>query len=406
MPPARAPTTALLAGLALSLGAHAASIDRAAEASLQVEVLANGLDTPWGLALLPDGRMLVTERTGALLLLDAQGARIATIKNVPEAFVKLQGGLLDVVLHPKFESNSTLYLSLAHGRQKHNTTRVVRAVLDGDALRDVQVIFDNTPKGTAVHYGARLAFLPDGTLLVTTGEGADYREQAQRLDVVLGKIVRINDDGSIPADNPFVNTPGAHPAIWSYGHRNPQGLYVDAQTATVYSAEHGPMGGDEINVIERGVNYGWPIATHGIDYSGARISPFETYDGMREPLLFWTPSIGPGGLALYRGAMFPEWEGDLIVAVLGHKHLRRVDLENGRVVRQERLLQDRNARFRQVVTGTDGAIYAVVENVDEAERSGQILKITRATNPPATDESLPPSTSATSTQAPLQATSR
>lgn len=334
MSPARARTTTLLlAALALSLGAHAASIDRAAEASLQVEVLANGLDTPWGLALLPDGRMLVTERTGALLLLDAQGARIATIKNVPEAFVKLQGGLLDVVLHPKFESNSILYLSLAHGRQKHNTTRVVRAALDGDTLRDVQVIFDNTPKGTAVHYGARLAFLPDGTLLVTTGEGADYREQAQRLDVVLGKIVRINDDGSIPADNPFVNTPGAHPAIWSYGHRNPQGLYVDTQTGTVYSAEHGPMGGDEINVIERGVNYGWPIATHGIDYSGARISPFETYDGMREPLLFWTPSIGPGGLALYRGAMFPEWEGDLIVAVLGHKHLRRVDLENGRVVR-------------------------------------------------------------------------
>ncbi len=398
MSPARARTTTLLlAALALSLGAHAASIDRAAEASLQVEVLANGLDTPWGLALLPDGRMLVTERTGALLLLDAQGARIATIKNVPEAFVKLQGGLLDVVLHPKFESNSILYLSLAHGRQKHNTTRVVRAALDGDTLRDVQVIFDNTPKGTAVHYGARLAFLPDGTLLVTTGEGADYREQAQRLDVVLGKIVRINDDGSIPADNPFVNTPGAHPAIWSYGHRNPQGLYVDTQTGTVYSAEHGPMGGDEINVIERGVNYGWPIATHGIDYSGARISPFETYDGMREPLLFWTPSIGPGGLALYRGAMFPEWEGDLIVAVLGHKHLRRVDLENGRVVRQERLLQDRNARFRQVVIGADGAIYAVVENVDEAERSGQILKITRGTTLPATDESSPPSTSAPST---------
>lgn len=398
MSPARARTTTLLlAALALSLGAHAASIDRAAEASLQVEVLANGLDTPWGLALLPDGRMLVTERTGALLLLDAQGARIATIKNVPEAFVKLQGGLLDVVLHPKFESNSILYLSLAHGRQKHNTTRVVRAALDGDTLRDVQVIFDNTPKGTAVHYGARLAFLPDGTLLVTTGEGADYREQAQRLDVVLGKIVRINDDGSIPADNPFVNTPGAHPAIWSYGHRNPQGLYVNTQTGTVYSAEHGPMGGDEINVIERGVNYGWPIATHGIDYSGARISPFETYDGMREPLLFWTPSIGPGGLALYRGAMFPEWEGDLIVAVLGHKHLRRVDLENGRVVRQERLLQDRNARFRQVVIGADGAIYAVVENVDEAERSGQILKITRGTTLPATDESSPPSTSAPST---------
>jgi glucose/arabinose dehydrogenase len=354
--------------------------DQATKPSLHVEVLADGLDAPWGLALLPDGRMLVTERTGALYLIDAHGQRLATIKNVPQAFVKLQGGLLDVVLHPQFETNSTIYLSLSHGRQKHNTTRVVRAALQGDALTNVQVIFDNTPKGTAVHYGGRLAFLPDGTLLVTTGEGADYREHAQRLDVVLGKIVRIKDDGTIPEDNPFVKTAGANPAIWSYGHRNPQGLYVDPQTGTVYSTEHGPRGGDEINIVGNGMNYGWPIATHGIDYSGARISPFETYAGMREPLVFWRPSIGPGGIAVYRGAMFPEWDGDLLVAVLGHRHLRRVDIESGHVVSQELLLADRNARFRQIEIGPDGAIYAVLEG-NEAKNSGQILKITRPPDP-------------------------
>lgn len=385
---------------------HGAHADQPSQPPLQVDVLADRLDTPWGLALLPDGRMLVTERTGALLLLDAQGRHLASIKNVPEAFVKLQGGLLDIALHPKFEQNSIIYLSLAHGRQKHNTTRVVRAVLDGDALKDVQVIFDNTPKGTAVHYGGRIAFLPDGTLLVTTGEGADYREQAQRLDRVLGKIVRINDDGSIPSDNPFVNTPGANPAIWSYGHRNPQGLFVDMQTGAVYSTEHGPKGGDEINVIEPGVNYGWPIATHGIDYSNARISPFETYEGMREPLLYWTPSIGPGGVALYRGEQFPEWEGDLFVAVLGHKHLRRVDLEEGRVVAEEPLLADRNARFRQVEIGADGAIYAVVENLNEEDRSGQILRITRQQDRSRPEDSSRPSTQESASQAVSQARSQ
>src|SRR5690606_10480165 len=313
-------------------------------------------------------------------LIDDRGQR-TLIKNVPPAFVKLQGGLLDVVLHPAFETNSMIYLSLAHGRQKHNTTRVVRAVLEGDTLTNVEVIFDSTPKGTSVHYGGRLAFLPDGTLLVTIGEGADYREQAQRLDVVLGKIVRINDDGTIPEDNPFLSTPGAHPAIWSYGHRNPQGLHVDPQTGRVYAAEHGPTGCDEVNVIEPGANYGWPIATHGIDYSGARISPFETYPGMQEPLVYWTPSIGPGGIAVYRGAMFAEWDGDLLVAVLGHRHLRRVDLEDGRDVGQEILLQDRGARFREVEIGPDGAIYAVVESVNEREKSGQILRISRALSP-------------------------
>lgn len=377
----------LFAVSALLIGAASAN---SSDRPLQVDALTQGLDAPWGLAFLPDGRMLVTERTGALLLLDARGKRLTTIKNVPESFVKLQGGLLDIALHPRFESNSVVYLSLAHGEQKHNTTRVVRGVLHGDSLTDIETVFDTTPKGTSVHYGGRLAFMRDGTLLVTTGEGAEYREEAQRLDSLLGKVVRINDDGTIPSDNPFVSTPGAQPAIWSYGHRNPQGLYVDPRSDAVYLAEHGPRGGDEVNVIEKGINYGWPIATHGIDYTGGRISPFETYPGMREPLVYWTPSIGPGGIALYRGAMFPDWEGDLFVAVLGYTQLRRIDMEEARVVAQYPLLENRQARFRQVEVGPDGALYVLVESVAGGTRSGQLLKISAPGYRPDAASSLSP----------------
>ncbi|WP_116812223.1 PQQ-dependent sugar dehydrogenase [Steroidobacter cummioxidans] len=359
---------------------------------MQVEVFSQGFDAPWGFELLPDGRALVTERTAGLTLLAADGARLATIENVPPSFVKLQGGLFDVVAHPQFATNSTLYLSLAHGTQKHNTTRVVRAVLRDNALVDVTVIFDSTPKGTAVHYGGRLAFMLDGTLLVTTGEGADYREHAQRLDSLLGKVIRLNDDGTIPQDNPFVGRDQAQPAIWSYGHRNPQGLCVDAKTGSVYVAEHGPRGGDEVNFIERQANYGWPIATHGIDYPGSRISPFDSYPGMREPLVYWTPSIGVGGVAVYRGEMFPEWDGDIFITALGGRHLRRIDVAGAEVVKQERLLEDLQARFRQVEIGRDGALYVVVESIGDRPHSGRILRITRPIRPAPTVDSSRPST--------------
>jgi glucose/arabinose dehydrogenase len=342
-----------------------------------VEVLADNLENPWGLALLPDGRMLLTERAGRLTLRDAAGKRVATVRNVPPAFVKLQGGLFDVVLDPSFATNSLVYLSLAHGEQKRNTTRVIRARLQGDALEDIQVIFDNTPKGTSAHYGGRLAFRRDGTLLVTTGEGAEYREDAQRLGSTLGKIVRVNTDGSAPQDNPFIGRDGADARVWSYGHRNPQGLYVDPLTDTIYSVEHGPRGGDELNLIEAGANYGWPIATHGLDYTGGRISPFETYPGVTEPLIFWTPSIGIGGVAIYHGAMFPEWEGDALVGALGHRHLVHVDLENGRVVNRTKLLESRKARFRQISIAPDGAVLAVVDDVDGRPASGQVLRLSR-----------------------------
>jgi glucose/arabinose dehydrogenase len=358
----------------LCLGA----ISRAPAQELGVEVLADGLENPWGIAFLPDGGMLLTERAGTLWRLDSTGRKAAQIANVPPAFVKLQGGLFDVALSPRFATDGLVYLSLAHGEQKRNTTRVVRARLSADELLDVKVVFENTPKGTSAHYGGRLAFLRDGTLLVTTGEGAEYREDAQRLTSTLGKIVRIHADGSIPADNPFVGRADADPAVWTYGHRNPQGLHVDPATGAVWSAEHGPRGGDEINRIAKGANYGWPIATHGLDYTGGRISPFETYPGVTEPLLWWTPSIGVGGIAVYRGALFPEWDGDLLAGAMGHQHLQRIEMDGGEVVARHRLLEDRKARFRQLAIGPEGAIYAVIDAVDNRPKSGQLLRITPA----------------------------
>jgi glucose/arabinose dehydrogenase len=342
---------------------------------LQVTVLADRLENPWGLAFLPDGRMLLTERAGRLWLLDAQGRKVSQVRNVPPSFVKLQGGLFDVVLHPGFAGNSLVYLTLAHGHQQHNTTRIVRGRLVDDALQEVQVVYDNTPKGTSAHYGGRLVFLPDGTMLLSTGEGAEYREDAQRLSSTLGKTIRLHADGSVPKDNPFVDQDHADGAIWSYGHRNPQGLAVDPANGVVYSAEHGPRGGDELNIIAKGANYGWPIATHGLDYTGGRISPFETYPGMIEPPTFWTPSIGIGGVAIYRGTLFPEWDGDALVGAMGHQHLVHVDLHEGKVIGRTKLLEDRKARFRQIKVAPDGAVMAVIDAIDGKPASGQLWRI-------------------------------
>lgn len=349
---------------------------RAPAVELEVDVLLDKLENPWGLELLPDGRMLMTERVGRLWLLDASGQKLAQIGNVPPAFVKLQGGLFDVVIDPAFATNSLVYLSLAHGEQRHNTTRVVRARLGATALEDVTVIFDGKDKGTAVHYGARLGFLPDETLLVTVGEGAEYREDAQRLNAMLGKVARIHKDGSVPKDNPFVADKDSDPRIWSYGHRNSQGLAI--ADGFVFSTEHGPMGGDELNVIKPGANYGWPIATHGLDYTDGRISPFVTYPGVTEPIVHWTPSPGLGGVAIYHGAMFPEWEGDALVGAMGKQHLKVVDLEGTRVIGERRVLDDRKARFRQLKVAPDGSVLALIDAIDNAPATGQLLRISRA----------------------------
>ena len=349
-----------------------------AAAAVEVGVLTQGLDSPWGLAQLPDGGWLVTERSGQVLHLDARGTRLATITNSPKPFVEGQGGLLDVVLHPQFASNAIVYLSLAQGSLRNSRLEVVRAELRNDALRNLKTVFSSAPRKTAVHYAGSLAFMRDGTLLITVGDGFEQRELAQRLSVLRGKVVRINDDGSAPADNPFLGRENASPLIWSYGHRNAQGLGVDPETGVVYVSEHGPQGGDEINIIERGVNYGWPVATHGIDYTGGKISPFQTYAGMREPILFWDPSIAPAGLTVYRGSEFPEWNGDLLVGVLRNQQLRRISLADGKVQSEQILLADRAARFREVQVGSDGAVYALAESTHGKERSGELLRLSRA----------------------------
>lgn len=361
------------AAAALAVAAAAAQSDgESASGPFAIETVAGGLNHPWSLAFLPDGSMLVTEREGRLRVIRNGALDPEPVAGTPDAYVRSQAGYFDIVLHPEFAENHVVFLSYAHGTARANATRVARAVFDGKAFQNFKVIFEVRPlKNTAAHYGGRMAFTPDGKLLITTGEGFDFRERAQKLDTTMGKIVRINEDGSAPADNPFVGEKGALPEIWTYGHRNPQGLAVDPETDIIYMHEHGPRGGDEINIVERGANYGWPIATYGIDYSGAIISPYTEYEGTVQPIKYWVPSIAPSGLAVYRGPLFPDWDGDLLVGALAGKALHRVDMENGAVAGEEILLKDLNTRIRDVRAGPDGAIYVTTDKDD-----GEVLRLT------------------------------
>jgi len=340
-------------------------------AKFELDTMAEGLDHPWALAFLPDGRMLVTERAGQLRLIDADGRVSEPIKGVPSAYVKSQGGLMDIALHPDFEDNGWIYLTLAHGTPEANSTRLVRGRIDTMTWVDNEILFTARPtRDTPVHYGGRLAFLTDGTLLLTIGDGFDYREQAQRLDSHTGSIVRLHDNGDIPDDNPFVSRDHALPEIFSYGHRNPQGIVIETESGRIWSHEHGPRGGDELNLIERGINYGWPIATAGIDYSGARVSPFTTRSGMRDPVLVWTPSIAPAGMAIYQGSVFPEWHGDLLIASLAERSLRRVELDGINIRSQELVELDLDERLRDVRVSPDGHIYLLTDSPD-----GRVLRL-------------------------------
>jgi glucose/arabinose dehydrogenase len=356
----------LLTSLALGL---VAAMPAQAE---KVQTIASGLDHPWSIAFLPDGGVLVTERAGRLLRI-APGGKPVPIANVPHALVRSQGGLFDLVLHPQFKQNRLVFLSMAAGSADANFTRIVRARLDGDRLADVQTIFEVRPaKDTPVHFGGRMAFLPDGSLVMTTGDGFDYREKAQRLTSGLGKIVRMNMDGRPLAGNPFVGRKDAWPYIWSLGHRNPQGLAVDPVTGRLWAHEHGPRGGDEVNLIEKGGNYGWPVATFGMDYSGATISPFKRYKGMIDGRVVWVPSIAPSGLAVYRGALWPGWQGDLIVGALVNQEVRRLDVDAaGKIVGQERIFPKIAARIRDVRVAPDGAVWVTTD-----EDKGRVLRVT------------------------------
>jgi aldose sugar dehydrogenase len=342
------------------------------KAGYKVTEIAKGLDHPWSMAFLPDGSMLVTERVGRLRLIKGGSLQHDPIRGVPAVHTGSQAGLFDVVLHPKFAENSIVYLTYAAGTAAANGTRVARARFDGSALQDLQVIFKAMPlKDTDNHYGGRMAFLADGTFALTIGEGFEYREKAQDLTSDLGKIVRLNEDGSVPQDNPFIGRASVRPEIYTWGHRNEQGLSFDSQSGRLYETEHGPRGGDELNIIVPHRNYGWPVITYGMDYSGAYVSPYTQRPGLEQPVIYWTPSIAPSGLAMYHGDKFPAWQGDLFVGALAFKHLRRVHLdERGNVVEQEQLLNDLHWRIRDVRAAPDGYLYVCTDEDD-----GRVLRL-------------------------------
>lgn len=341
-------------------------------------VVASGLEHPWGLALLPDGRWLVTERTGRMSIISADGTKGPAIAGLPAVDAEGQGGLLGVTLSPTFSQDRLIYWTYAEPRTGGNGTAVARGVLSADGARvdQVQVLFRALPTFDGHHhFGSDLEFGADGKLYVTLGERSslETRPLAQDLGSHLGKIIRINADGSVPQDNPFVGRPGAKPEIWSWGHRHPQGL-VMAPGGKVWVVEHGAGGGDELNLIQRGANYGWPDAAYGMEYSGKPIGPGATQkEGTEQPIYYWDPVIAASGAAIYQGDMFPAWRGNLLVAGLAGMHVARLIIENDRVVGEERLLFGLGERIRNVAVGPDGAVWVVTDDMD-----GKLVRLAKA----------------------------
>jgi aldose sugar dehydrogenase len=346
-------------------------------ATYRVETVASGLEHPWSLAFLPGGRMLVTERPGRLRLIEPgpDGRPVLhaePVAGVPPVLARAQAGLFDVVVDPAFAVNRRVLLSFAHGKPEANHLRVVRARLDGRQLLDVQAIFTSMPaKAETQHFGGRMAWLADGSLLFGMGDGNLERTDAQRLHTHLGKLLRIQPDGSVPGNNPFLNRADARPEIYSLGHRNPQGMVV--VDGVPYAHEHGARGGDELNRIQPGANYGWPVTTGGIDYTYARITPYRSLPGIEQPLVEWTPSIAPAGLAWYDGALFPAWRGSLFVAALKERSVRRVPLAGGKPGAQDILFEELGERIRDVRAGPDGAIYLLTDSAN-----GRVLRVVPA----------------------------
>jgi len=386
---------ALLVGPALAQNDVVAAPDDV----FAVESVASGLDYPWSIAFLPDGDMLVTELTGQLRLIDDGALVDAPIAGVPDVIFGGQGGLSDVVLHPDYESNNLVYLTYSASRDDGNTLVVGRGTFTGEALEDFEVIFEaDAYRRTKVHYGARMTFLPDGTFIVTSGDGFDYREESQNNGNHFGTTIRLNDDGSVPSDNPFVGDADALDGIYSYGHRNAQAIVYDASTGRIYSNEHGAQGGDEINIIEPGANYGWPLATYGLDYSGAYVSPLTEFEGSTQPITYWTPSIAPSGMSVVSGRAFEDWEGDLLISALAagnvadfaDRNLRRVIIDDGEVAGEEAIRvdvpggdEDATERLRDVRLAPDGSIYVLTDG-----EGGHVLRLTPVGGMPSTSASV------------------
>ena len=347
--------------------------------AFDVVTVAEGLQNPWALAFLPDGRMLVTERPGRLRVINPQGALSAPVTGLPAVDARGQGGLLDVALDPAFASNGLIYWSYAEPGDGVNNTAVARGKLvDGPPprLENVQVIYHQQPSlDSRQHFGSRLVFARDGKLFVTQGERSITRGrmQAQSMDGLLGKIVRLNPDGSVPPDNPFVGREGVRPEIWSIGHRNVQAAALHPVTGELWEVEHGTRGGDEINIVEPGKDYGWPTIAYGVEYSGGRIGEGKTAaPNMEQPIYYWDPVIAPSGMAFYTAELFPAWKGSLFVGGLAAQHVARLSLTDNRVVGEERLLAGR-ARFRDVRVGPEGALYLLTD-----EDNGEILRLVPA----------------------------
>ena len=348
-----------------------------AKSRYKVETVAKGLAHPWGLQFLRDGRMLVTERPGRLRIVGTSGALSPPIAGVPEVVAKGQGGLLDVALDPKFDTNGLVYLTFSEPRSGGlNGTSVARGRLveeKGQArLEDVAVIFRQEPATSGgMHFGSRLAFADDGTLFVTLGERYQ-RDFAQDISRHWGKVVRINTDGNSPADNPDLG-PKAARGIWSFGHRNPQSAAIHPTSRKLWIVEHGPKGGDEVNIPLKGCNYGWPVIGYGIDYSGAPIHASTHRQGMEQPIYYWVPSIAPSGMTFYTGDRFPDWRGHLFVGALAGQHLARLVLDGEKVVGEERMLAELKHRIRDVRQGPDGLLYVLTDS-----DHGEIIRIAPA----------------------------
>jgi glucose/arabinose dehydrogenase len=365
---------ALAAGLLALPTAGGAQTFKSSAGDLKIETVVGGLANPWALAFLPDGRMLVTEKAGRLRIATPDGKLTPPLGGMPKVAASGQGGLHDVIADRNFAQNKTIYFCFAEPATGGARTAMARATLGEGKLDDMKVIFQQEgPLSSGNHFGCRIVQAADGNLFLTQGDHFTYRDDAQNLANHIGKIVRVAPDGSVPKDNPFVGRSGAKPEIWSYGHRNSQGAAIHPATGKLWEHEHGPQGGDEVNIPEKGKNYGWPVIGYGVNYGGGKIHEGTSKPGMEQPVKYWVPSIAPSGMAFYQGELFPAWKGSLFVGALKDQMLVRLTLDGDKVTGEERLLQGIRERIRDVRAGPDGAIYLVTDSP-----SGRVLKVVPA----------------------------